>query len=44
MDSLEENNEEIDGGVHVDGFLKEIRRRKGWRGADGGQRQRRKKG
>jgi hypothetical protein len=42
-EALEENDEEMDGGVHVDGFMKEIRRRKGWRGTDGDQRKRSKK-
>jgi hypothetical protein len=39
-----ESDEEMQGGVHIDGFLKPIRARKGWRGRDVGQRNNRGQG
>lgn len=38
-----DSDEEVMGGVHVDGFLKPIVPGRGWRGEDTIQRQRRKK-
>ncbi|KAK1624920.1 RNA polymerase I-specific transcription initiation factor-domain-containing protein [Colletotrichum phormii] len=37
-----ESEEEMDGAVHVDGFLKPIRPRKGWRAEDMGKRKRKR--
>lgn len=39
-EAQEDSQEEMDGGVHVDGFMKELRRKAGWRGVDGKQRRR----
>jgi hypothetical protein len=40
----EDNQEEMEGGVHVNGFMKEVKRRTGWRALDGKPRQRKKSG
>ncbi|KAK4456843.1 hypothetical protein QBC42DRAFT_51488 [Cladorrhinum samala] len=37
----QDSMDEMEGGVHVDGFLKPIKVRRGWRGEDAGQRARR---
>jgi hypothetical protein len=39
-----DSQEEMDGGVHVDGFMKELKRRTGWRAVDGKPRRRKKSG
>lgn len=43
IEAEEDSLEEMEGGVHVDGFMKEIRRRAGWRAVDK-ERRRRKSG
>lgn len=35
------NTKEIEGGVHVDGFLRGVKRRVGWRAGDTGERKKR---
>jgi hypothetical protein len=42
-EAQEDSQEEMEGGVHVNGFMKEVKRRTGWRALDG-KRRRRKKG
>jgi hypothetical protein len=42
-DRLGGSDEEMDGAVHVDGFLKHVKRRKGWRAGDTDQRRKRSK-
>jgi hypothetical protein len=39
---LKESDEEMEGAVHVDWFLKHVRRRVGWRGSDGVPRKRKR--
>jgi len=41
-EALEESEEEMEGGVHVNGFMKEVKRRTGWRALDGKPRRRKK--
>jgi hypothetical protein len=41
--SLKGSDEEMEGAVHVDRFLKHVRRRTGWRGIDGAPRKRKRK-
>lgn len=40
----EDSQEEMEGGVHVNGFMKEVKRRAGWRALDGKPRRRKKSG
>jgi hypothetical protein len=40
----EESQEEMEGGVHINGFMKEVKRRTGWRALDGKPRRRKKSG
>ncbi len=41
-DAQEDSQEEMEGGVHVNGFMKEVKRRTGWRALDGKPRRRKK--
>ena len=41
-EAQQDSEEEMEGGVHVNGFMKEVKRRTGWRALDGKPRQRKK--
>lgn len=43
-EAQEDSQEEMEGGVHVNGFMKEVKRRTGWRALDGKPRRRKKSG